>query len=136
MSDDDLIPNGELSTNKPDKRLDVVDYEIHGSAKKHVENLLMDFAVALVLQAKTLAYYRKDGTVTQNHIKEALDIIQKEPIPKRWRNWIGALGGAFMGAFVSGFISELSTAKRAVWLATYVALGFLGFLLMLVGLGR
>lgn len=135
MIDDKLTPNGELSAAKPDKRSEVVDYEMHPLAKEHIENLIMRFTVSLVVQAKTLAYRRKDDNVTQNHVDEALEIIQRERMQKRWRNWIGALGGALVGAFVSGFFNELSTGTRPVWLVIYVALGVLGLVLML-GLGR
>jgi hypothetical protein len=135
MIDDKLISNGELSAAKPDKRSELVNYEMHPLAKEHIKNLIMHFAVSLVVQAKTLAYQRNDDNVTQNHVNEALNIIQQERIQKRWRNWIGALGGALVGAFVSGFINELSVGRRPVWLAIYVALGVLGLVLTL-GLGR
>ena len=135
MIDDKLISDGELSAAKADRRSEVLNYEVHPLAKEHIENLIMHFAVTLVLQAKNLAYQRNDDNVTQNHVDEALNTIQQERIQKRWRSWIGVLGGALVGAFVSGFINELSVGTRPVWLAIYVALGVLGLVLTL-GLGR
>jgi|SRR5215213_8833265 len=135
MIDDKPISNGELLADKRDKRSEIVNYEMHALAKEHIENLIMHFAATLVVQAKTLAYQRHDDNVTQNHVDDALNIIQQERIQKRLRNWIGVLGGALVGAFVSGFIQELSVGTRPGWIAIYVTLGVLGLVLTL-GFGR
>jgi F0F1-type ATP synthase assembly protein I len=134
MIDDEPLLNGDLAA-KPDKRSEVVNYEMHPLAAEHIENLIMHFATTLVVQAKTLAYQRNDDNVTQNHVDEALSIIQQERMQKPWRTWFGVFGGVLVGVFLSGFLNELSAGTRPVWLAIYVAFGFLGLVLML-GLGR
>lgn len=126
----------ELVEVKPDRQLEVIDIKLHPPAEEFIEDLIMDFGTTLLVQAKTLAYQREDDIVLKNHVSDALNIIQQERRPKRWRNWAVALGGVLLGTFVSGFTAELSSRMHPIMLAIYVVLGFLGLILMFAGFKR
>jgi hypothetical protein len=93
-----------------------------------------DYALSLVILAKTLAFQRGDDEVLSTHVYEAIDIIQNRKRRKRWKDSMLAIGGALFGAFVSGFITELSTGHSKVLLSVYVILGLLGMILVFAGL--
>jgi len=118
----------------PDKQTELVDKPLHLKAVSVARENVDDFALSLIILAKTLAFHRGDDEVLSTHVHEALDIIQNRNQRKRWKDSMLAIGGALFGAFVSGFITELSTGHSKVLLAVYVLLGILGMILVFAGL--
>ena len=115
------------------QQIEVIRKELHPQAEDLVRQRTNEFATSLLLQAKTLAYQRRDDVVLSNHVEEALDIIRKRRDPGRLREFVIIMGGALFGAFVQGFITELSSG-RPLLVAIYVVLGFLGMGLIFLGL--
>lgn len=118
----------------PRKQVELVDKPLHPNAVSTARENVDDYALSLVILAKTLAFQRGDDEVLSTHVYEAIDIIQNRKRRKRWKDSMLAIGGALFGAFVSGFITELSTGRSAVLLAVYVMLGLLGMILVFAGL--
>lgn len=117
------------------KQTDAISKELHPQAKELTRQYINDFATSLVLQAKVLAFRRSAEVVLSNDVQEALDTITKERTQTWTRELVIVLGGAFFGAFVQGFITELSRGN-ALLIAVYTVLGFVGMLLVFVGLRR
>ncbi len=121
-----------MSTSSP---FAAVDIELHSQAAQRARQTINEFAVALIMQAKTLAYSRRASQVLPEHIDEAIKVLKL----KRQRSWTrdGAviLGSALFGAFVQGFISEVASGQ-AYLVALYAGLGLIGLLVALWGLRR
>jgi hypothetical protein len=120
----------------PDSRLSaVVDIELHSQATHKARQYVNDFAVTLLMQAKTLAFARRSDRVTPTHVDEAVKLLNL----KRQRSWprdiAVVFGSALFGAFVQGFASEVA-AGQAYLTAAYAGLGFVGLILALWGLRR
>lgn len=116
-----------------DKQLDIINKEIHPDAKALARSLVDNFANTLLLEAKNLAYKRKDEIVLKNHVAEAFDHIQK----RKERDWVKQLalifGGAFIGAGVPGFATELLN-NNAIGVAAYSIIGLAGVLISFAAL--
>jgi|AGTN01.1.fsa_nt_gi hypothetical protein len=117
----------------PDKQLDIINKELHPDAKVLARSFVDSFANTLLLEAKNIAYKRKDEIVLKNHVSEAFDHIQK----KKERDWVKQLalifGGAFIGAGVPGFITELMS-DHTVGVAAYAIIGLAGVLISFAAL--
>jgi hypothetical protein len=114
---------------------DIANKELHAQAESLARSHVNRFAVSLIMQAKLLAYKRRDDLVLSNHIEEALEVIYKERETRWSRELIIVVGSTLFGAFVPGFITELSTGRTA-FIIIYTVLGFLGILLVFIGLRR
>lgn len=116
-------------------QIDAINKELHPQAENLARQYIDDFASSLILQAKILAYRRKDDIVLSTHIEEALDAITKE----RKQNWTKELsifvGAAFFGAFIQGFVTELNAGRTGL-VAIYTIMGFVGMLLAFWGIRR
>ena len=88
-----------------------------------------------LLQAKILAFQEHADLVLSNHIDEALQVISRER-KKRWsRELLIVLGSALFGAFIPGFITELFAGHQML-IVVYTSMGFLGIILVFLGLRR
>jgi hypothetical protein len=115
--------------------LEVLNKELHPHAERVAREYVDEFAASLLLQAKMLAYHERADLVLTNHVEEALDAINRQR-KKRWtRELMIVIGGALFGAFIPGFLTELSSGHQLL-LAVYTTLGFLGMLLVFIGLRR
>ncbi|MBC8505959.1 MAG: hypothetical protein H8D34_13940 [Chloroflexi bacterium] len=121
----------------PTPQHDAINKELHPQAEALARNYVNEFAVSLLLQAKTTAHQRKADIVLSSHIDEARDLVFSEQ-RQSWANELRiAFGGALVGAFLQGFANELSlTALRPGWIAIYVVGGFIGTFLIYWGLKR
>jgi hypothetical protein len=64
------------------------------------------FAESLFYHARALAHERGEEMVLTTHIKEALQIIRRQPVRKRWREAAAVLGSTFFGTAIAVFITE------------------------------
>ncbi len=120
-----IPPDEALSTN------------LHEQASDLAFQTVDEFATSLVLQAKLIAFAEKAEVVLTNHIKMALDIIKKEPRRPLLRQILTIIGGAFFGAFVPGFATTLAAIPINIFgLVIYTVSGFLGLVLVFIGLKR
>lgn len=115
------------------EQIDALSKKLHPQAAKLVEEHTINFAISLLLQAKVLAYRRKDEIVLSNHIEEAITIITKGRKKARLREFVIVVGGALFGAFIQGFVAELSRGNTLL-IAIYTSLGFIGIVLVFWGL--
>lgn len=60
----------------PDRQSEIVDKPLHPNAVTVARESVDDYAISLVVLAKTLAFQRRDDEVLSTHVHEALDIIQ------------------------------------------------------------
>jgi len=111
----------------------LVEVTLHHKAEELIKDIVMNLCTALVVQAKTLAYYQGHELVSKTHVQEARDILQRLGKESLWRNWLSTFGGVFFGTSVPGFINDLSTGTHQKRLAFYVCLGFVGFILIILG---
>lgn len=135
--DDPAVPPANSARDLPTKTelLEAVEIEIHPQAEKLARQYVDEFATTLLLQAKLLAYSRRDDAVLSNHIESALNAIRQKADQQRSRDFGLTIGGVLLGAFIQGFITELS-AGRTLWIAVYTILGFFGVFLFFWGLRR
>lgn len=61
-----------MSTNSP---LAEVDLELQSQAAKRARQYINDYAVALIMQAKTLAFSKRANLVLEGHVEEAVKIL-------------------------------------------------------------
>ena len=112
-----------------------VDVELHPKAAQSARQYINEFAITLIMQAKTLAFSRRASVVTPAHVDEAVKVLNL----KQQRSWLKdvavMIGSALFGAFVQGFISEVA-AGQAYLMAAYAGLGFVGMIVALWGLRR
>jgi hypothetical protein len=119
----------------PNQQLEAISKELHPQAKELAREYVNDFATALLLQAKVLAYQRRADVVLSSHVEEAQDVIGRKKKETWSKELVIVVGGALLGAFIQGFITELSTG-RTVLIVVYTVLGFIGMLLVFWGLRR
>jgi hypothetical protein len=129
MTEQRLEPPGD------DEQRRIVRAPLHPQAEEFATRQALDFANALILQAKLFAFRRGDDIVLTSHMREALDALDSERKRSRARELALIIGAAFFGAAVQGFITELA-AGRTVLVAIYAILGFVGMLLVFGGLSR
>jgi hypothetical protein len=112
-----------------------VDIELHPQTAQRARQYVSDYAVVLLMQAKTLAFAARSNQVTPNHLDAAVRVLKL----KQRRSWPKdiaiLLGSGLFGAFVQGFITEVA-AGEAYLTAAYAGLGFVGLLVALWGLRR
>lgn len=110
-----------------------IEKEFHPKARKLALEYVDTFATSLILQAKIIAFRKKAEIVLSNHVDEAVDAIKSRENRSWLRELLLAVGSALLGAFVPGFITELSTGNQNL-LITYTILGFIGLLMIFMGL--
>jgi hypothetical protein len=54
-------------------------------AETRARELASDYLLTLTVQAKTLAYSRRDDVVLPNHIDEARVVLRTQPRPRTWQ---------------------------------------------------
>lgn len=107
---------------------EAVNLQLHQEAEKRAKQHVRDFSVALLMQAKLVAFQEKADMVLSNHVDNALDKISTVK-RVRSKELLIIVGSAFFGAFVQGFISELPTL-RVTLIVAYVLLGFAGMFMV------
>lgn len=119
------------------KQQEIAKKEIHQEAEVLLEKIVSEYGAAVLLQARILAYQRGFEVVSKNHIQEALEKLRNNKEEKWWQNFLLLLGGTLLGTFAQGFITELQKSKiEPLWVAIYVALGFIGILCVFTGYFR
>ena len=71
----------------PNKQIEIINKEMHQNARDLARSYVDIFATTLLLEAKTIAYNKKDEMVLHNHVKDAYESIQK----KREQDWVRQL---------------------------------------------
>ena len=112
-----------------------VDIDLHPKAAQRTRQYVYEYALALVMQAKTLAFSKRAQEVTPTHIDQAFDILNDASQRARLKLIAIILGSALFGAFVQGFVSEIS-AGQAFLIAANAGMGFVGLFIALWGLRR
>lgn len=114
---------------------DALNKEFHPRAEQLAEEYVDDFAASLLLQAKILAPQERADVVLGSHVEEAREVLSRERRARWYRELLIVFGSALFGAFVPGFITELSNGHQLLTVV-YTAMGFLGMLLLFLGLRR
>lgn len=91
-------------TTKPS---DPLDKQIHPDAAAFAKRHVFDYAELLITHAKVLAHEKEDDIVLTNHIKEAIEIIRREPKRKPWKEVIIFVSSTMFGIAVPSFLAEL-----------------------------
>jgi hypothetical protein len=130
-----LLASSKRVKRTPDHSLEALNKELHPHAEEVARKYVDEFAASLLLQAKMLAFQEKADLVLSNHIDEAREVISRER-KKRWsKDLLIVVGSALFGAFIPGFITELSAGHQLL-IVVYTIMGFLGMLLVFLGLRR
>lgn len=112
---------------------EIISKQLHSSAKDKAKEHVDEFATALILQAKILAFREKAELVLSRHIDESFEFIFQKKQREWARELFKILGGALVGAFVPGLITSLPTHDIAGTII-YIVLGFIGMALVFIGL--
>lgn len=116
-----------------EEKLSLPDVPLHPNASKLVRDTTRDYAASLVLQAKLLAFKRKEEEVLGNDVEDARDMILQEK-NRRWSKELAKVVGAgLFGAFVPGFLTQLSNLNGTL-IADFTLVGIIGLLAVAWGL--
>ena len=118
-----------------DSSLEALNKELHPHAEQVAKEYVDEFAASLLLQAKMLAFQEHADLVLSNHIEEALQVINRERKKSWTRELMIVIGSALFGAFIPGFMTELFAGHQLL-IALYTSMGFLGIILVFLGLRR
>jgi hypothetical protein len=111
---------------------DVVDKDIYPEAKPLATQCIENSAISLLIQL--VAFGQKASVILQSHIDEVRNTILSARKQARSQELRITLGSVFLGAFAQGFTYEVSLATpRPLWIAIYIAVGFVGLFLVLWG---
>ena len=114
---------------------DALNKEFHPRAEQLAAEFVDEFAASLLLQAKMLASQERAEVVLSNHVEEAREVLIRERKKRWYRELLIIFGSALFGAFIPGFTTELSTGRQLL-IVVYTAMGFVGMLLLFLGLRR
>lgn len=106
---------------------------LHQSAGEQAKKYVDDFATTLVLQAKLFASLENAELVLRRHIDEAVKFILSQKTRDLTKEFVKIIGGALIGAFVPGLITALPTHDTTSILI-YIGLGFVGMIMVFIGL--
>jgi hypothetical protein len=107
------------------KQIDAINIEVHSEATELARNYIIDFATALLLEAKNIAFNKRASIVLDIDVEEALSRVTKKR-KDSWAQETGLIiGSSLFGAFVQGFVSEVS-AGNTLLIVTYTLMGFIG----------
>jgi hypothetical protein len=109
-----------------------IEIPLHVNAQARIERFVDDFSTSLVLQSKLLAFRERADEVFSRHVEEALDIVKYKGKGLS-RDLSTIVGGALFGAFIPGFIDALPKHDTRATVI-YTALGFIGMLLVFLGI--
>jgi hypothetical protein len=118
-----------------DSSLEALKKEFHPRAEQIAKEYVDEFAASLLVQAKMLAAHERADIVLSHHVEEAREVIGRERKKRWYRELLVVFGSAMFGAFIPGFITELSSGHRQLT-AVYTVMGFIGLLMLFVGLRR
>jgi hypothetical protein len=111
-----------------------IEIPLHVNAQARIQRFVDDFATSLVLQSKLSAFRERADEVLTRHVEEALDIVKYKG--RGWsRDLSTIVGAALFGAFIPGFIDALPKHDTRATVI-YTALGFIGMLLVFLGIRR
>jgi len=108
-------------------QVDIVNKELHSQAESTVKQYIDEFAIALLVQAKTIAYQKNHDLVIRTDVTEALNAIrnaQKQPWADRLATIIGS---ALFGVSIKGLILDVSSVTP-ITIVIYVILLIIGML--------
>ena len=115
--------------------LTTVDVDLQPQAMQAARRTVNEFAVTLIMQAKTIAIARRADRVLPAHIDAALAVLNK----LARRSWLDEfaviIGSLFFGVFLQGFVSNLQ-AGNTLLIASYTVIGFVGLFMAFWGLRR
>lgn len=114
------------------KRAAAIQKRLFPDAEERLREIVDDFLVSLLLQAKIVALQDKAEVVLSKHVDQALAAIfarRKDHWPRQIAK---ILGGALFGAFIPGFATALSDGN-ALTIVIYMSLGFVGIFLIFLG---
>lgn len=121
------------------RQQDIIELPLDPVAEEQVRSNVEAFTTDLLMQAKTNAHRQGDNIVLARHVREALNTINQDRTQSWGRQIQVILGGAFIGAFPPGFITEITAGPSHMHLpllVIYTILGFIGMLLVFIGLRR
>lgn len=116
-------------------RRDPTDLDIHDEARRRARAIVDDFAISLVYQSQLIAFEERADEVQTPHVEDALELLNRGRAASIGKNMATLVGGALLGTSADGFVLQLF-ANNAVLLAAYSVIGFVGLILVLIGLLR
>ena len=122
-----------IMNNLQKKAEKLINIPIHKNAIEIIHASIDDYSISLIYESKIEAFKEGADEVQSNHVKEAINNIGKNR-KKNWRNdLLKVIGGTLFGVFIPGFITSITPPNISL-LIIYTALGFIGMLLMFIGI--
>jgi hypothetical protein len=118
-----------------DSQKDVINKGIHPVAKDLIKKYVNEFAVSLILQAKTLADLKRHDLVLASQVDEALHLLQSGKQQQWIEKGVLTLGSILFGVFGKFMAFDFFRATHAE-IAGYLGVGFLGIMAMFWALRR
>lgn len=107
--------------------LQAVKIPLHPSATERAREYVDAFAISLLLQAKNLAFMRRDAAVLSSHIEDAFVSLNRRRDPSRRAQFLVFFGSIILGVGVQGFASA-AIARDANQLIIYAVPLILGLI--------
>ena len=110
--------------------------KMHAHARRQLTKYMQEFKVALIRQSELLAAREKADVVLGSHMKEAYGLLTAKRRRGIWVKESGKIfGGIFFGLCFTGVRSALAAQPvNATSVLIHMALGFLGLLMIFVGI--
>jgi VIT1/CCC1 family predicted Fe2+/Mn2+ transporter len=96
---------------------------------------IREVSVAAMYQAKVLAASDRSDSVQSSHVDAALKMVASKETTNWFREFAKIIGGALFGAFIPGLVAALTPAN-VTYVVVFVTAGFLGMILVFIGLRK
>ena len=111
---------------------EIINIPLHKNARELIRLNIDDYGSLLIIESKLEAVKNGSDEVQSNHVKNATENIGKNK--KKWiYEFFKIIGGTLFGGFFPGFITSITNSNIPL-LITYTGLGFLGLMLIFIGL--
>jgi hypothetical protein len=108
-----MISQQPSNKQDPETNPQAISKQLHPNAAQLIKEHATNFAESLIVYSKTVAYQKGDELVLTSHVKDALEIIQRESKRKRWKELAIFASSAILGFSIQGFLTELSRLNQS-----------------------
>lgn len=112
---------------------EIVTKHLHLNAAIRIREYINNFAITLIMQSKIQASIEQHDEVNKLDVDDAFDHIMRQHKRNRLKEVAKIVGGVLLGVFLPGLATTLP-AKDIPATIIYIGIGFLGLLLVLLGI--
>jgi hypothetical protein len=109
--------------------------KLNKAATEELISGIRDVSISVMYQSKVLAATDKSDSVQSDHVVTALRMLTSKERTDWLKEFFKIIGGALFGAFIPGLITALNPLN-VTFIIVFVASGFIGMLLVFIGLRK